>query len=432
MSLRSASLAGSSKASSRILLTALLVVAAPGIAAADDAPVEGPPGESVPAEAVVTGKPATTSGALRTGIYVDGDQTVVFRALGAIASSFGHWIVSGSGSVDVISSSSIDVRSSPGLSKVDVTSGASGSSSTSGGKMSDRRLQASAGLGWKDNDGHAATFSASFANETDYNSISGGVNGSFDVHHRMTTLLFGFNYTRNYIGSVLDKSFARQMYELGWSGGVAQVLSQTDAIRLRYDGAFASGYQASPYRNVRFGDWTTSAGPNQRILFVNTLGSPDGLPETEPGMRHRHSLVFEWLHSLVHGLGLHSDARMGIDNWGMLSATAALDLRVVSNNWRIQVGYRFYVQSSADFYREKYTQAASSYSFFTSDKELGREIGHVAHVDLSRVLVPPKYPGDSSLLLDGRLTGIYYSYPDFALLGSRASVFLDIGLTWEL
>ncbi len=393
----------------------------------DDEDDEGAPESVAPQEPVAH----PMSGAIRTGIYADGDQTYVFRVLGAIAAAFNRWTVSGSVSADVVSSASVDVRSSPGLSKVDVVSSASGTTSTSGGTMTDRRFQVTGGLGWKDDDGHAVNFSASFANERDYNSVGGGFNGSIDVFHRMTTLLGGIRFTGNFIGSVLDPTFSQRMVDLGWSAGVAQVLSRKDALRLRYDGGYSDGYQASPYRNVRFGDWRFTVGDYQHIIFSNTIGSADGLPETVPATRLQHALVLEWLHSLLPGLGLHTEARLGIDSWGMKSATGALDLRTASGQWRVEVGYRFYIQSSADFYQSKYTLAPSNYSYFTSDKELGRETGHVAHLDVSRVLLPSRRPGGASLLFDGRLTGMYYTYPDFVLLGSRAGIFLDLGFTWE-
>ena len=120
------------------------------------------------------------------------------------------------------------------------------------------------------------------------------------------------------------------MYEIGWSGGVAQVVSRLDALRLRYDGAAAIGYQASPYRNVRFGDWQPSIGANQRITFLDTIGSADGLPETVPNERIRHAVVLEWVHSFTDGLALYTQARLGLDSWGIESASGAAELRAAT------------------------------------------------------------------------------------------------------
>ena len=374
---------------------------------------------------------STITGAVRTGLYADSDQTIVFRALAALAGAFGRWSLSGSAAVDVVSSSSVDVRSSPGLSKIDVVTSASGTRSTSGGNMSDRRLAGTIGAGWRDSSGHAINLSSSYANERDYNSVSSGLNGSFDLFDRATTLLAGFSFTYNWIASVLDSTFARQMDELGWSAGVAQVLTRNDALRLRYDGAAAQGYQASPYRNVRFGDWTPSVGDNQRITFSNTIGAADGLPETVPQLRIRHAAVLEWVHAFSEGLGLYSQARLGTDSWGIESLTAAVELRTATAAWRFRLGYRFYLQSGADFYQPKYVLSPDHYTYFTSDKEMSRELGHVANLGISRVLKQPHYTGDTRVLFDATVNVLYYAYPDFVLLNSRTSGFVELGLTWE-
>lgn len=400
----------------------------------DDEPMpHGTTPSPAAAEPAAAAAPASSSvtGAGRLGLYADSDQTIVFRALAAVAGMFPHWSINADVAVDVVSSSSVDVRSSPGLSQVDVTTSATGTTSTSGGKMSDRRLAATIGTGWHDADGHALSVSASYANERDYNSVNGGLNGAFDLFGRLTTILGGVGFTYNWIGSVLDPTFAKQMYEVAWSAGVAQVLARTDALRLRYDGAAAIGYQASPYRNVRFGDWTTTVGANQRITFANTIGSADGLPETVPDLRIRHAAVLEWVHSFTAGLALYSQARLGTDTWGVESLAAAAELRAASTSWRFRVGYRFYIQSDADFYQPKYLLPSTSYTYYTSDKELSREIGHIANLGISRVLKQPHYAGDTRALLDLAVHVLYYNYPDFVLLKSRTSGFVELGLTWE-
>jgi hypothetical protein len=438
----------------RVLVLALSVLTATAMSHADEddepmpasaaptttttPPLATAPSETPPPAADTTIEKAAPApsrsvwtGAGRLGLYTDSDQTNVYRALAAMSGSFAHWNLAANVAVDVVSSSSVDVRSSPGLSKVDVTTSASGRTSTSGGNMSDRRIAGSLSSGWHDASGHALTFTGAYANERDYNSVNGGVNGAFDVWQRLTTLMFGFGYTHNWIASVLDPTFAQQMYELAYSAGAAQVLTRLDALRLRYDGAAAIGYQASPYRNVRFGDWQTSTGTNQRITFLGTLGSADGLPETEPDQRIRHAGVLEWVHSFSDALSLYVQARLGIDTWGVESAAGSAELRAASRAWRFRLGYRFYAQSQADFYRPKYLMASNTYAYYTSDKELSQLTGHVANIGVSRVLKQPHYAGDTRVLLDVAADVLYYDYPDFVLLKSRTSGFVELGLTWE-
>jgi hypothetical protein len=351
--------------------------------------------------------------------------------LASVASSWGDWSLNATGAVDIVTSASVDVRSSPTLGAVDVVTSASGRTSSSGGTMSDRRIQGTGGAGWNDRAGHTVNLAASYATERDYDSVSGHVSGSYDLFARTTTLLGGLALTQNWIGTVLDPTFHRSMYELGWSVGFAQVLSDNNAIRVRYDGSDAEGYQASPYRNVRFGDWTTTTGPGHQIMFQNTIGAATGLPELEPTTRLRHAAVVDLLQGIEDGLGLHYELRAARDSWQVHSETASVDLRVAQPTWRLQVGYRFYTQSAADFFRDKYVLAPTMYTYYSSDKELGREVGHMANLDATTVVAQPSRPGESGLLLDGRVAVLHYSYPGFLLLAARTSYFFEVGLTWE-
>ena len=55
----------------------------------------------------------------------------------------------------------------------------------------------------------------------------------------------------------------------------------------------------------------------------------------------------------------------------------------------------------------------------------------MVNLGLARVVRPPRYAGDTRVILDGALHVLYYTYPDFVLLKSRAAGFLELGLSWE-
>jgi len=371
-----------------------------------------------------------TTGTIRVGAYHDSDQTTVYRALGTLAHTFGRWSLNSSFGVDAVTSASVDVRSSPALSKVDVVTSASGRSSSSGGQMTDTRYQLTGGAGWNDSKGATASFTGAVAKENDYASVSGGVNGSYDVLDRTLTLLGGFTLTDNWVSSVLDPTLHHKMVAAGWSLGMARVLTPDDALRVRYDGKYGDGYLSSPYRDVRFGDWTAVLGM-QQITFSNTIGSAAGLPEHEPETRLSHAVVFEWVHSLAAGVALHPEVRLSHDSWNLNSLGAGLDLRLARPDWRLQAGYRFYLQGHADFFEDKYTLAPSAYTYYTSDKELGDQVGHIVRFDFAHVVMDADGPNDNRLLFTFQLDLMHYSYPGFLLLSSRDSVFGSIGLSWE-
>jgi len=373
--------------------------------------------------------PMTGTG--RFGVYHDSDATTVMRGLATAAKEWGHWSLTTTAVVDAVTSASIDVRTSPALGKVDVVTGASGQSSMTGGQMSDTRYLGTVGVGWNDTSGHALNLTTSAASERDYASVSAGLNGSIDVADRNVTLLGGFTVTDNWVSSVLDSTLHRKMFALGWSGGVARVLTPTDAVRLRYDGKLSDGYQASPYRSVRFGDWTTTTLSTGQITFDNTIGSADGLPEKLPETRLGTALTGEWVHALALGIGLHSSVRAAHDSWGVDSLTPALDLRIAKPTWRLQLGYRLYLQSRASFFEDKYTMDPSMYVNYSSDKELGRQIGNLASFDVATAISEPDSPNDARMMLFFHTDAFQYTYPGFDLLPSRTSVFIEAGLSWE-
>jgi hypothetical protein len=421
-----------------VLRTCALVACLCATASADDAPAK--PDDDVMREIVAANaaKPAEVpvevnepiTGTVRMGAYTDSDQTTVLRVLGVVGKTSGNWVFGASVTIDSVSSASVDVRTSPSLSHVDTVTSASGNSSSSGGQMTDTRYQATGNAGWKDTSGHALTLTGAAATENDYASISGGINGSYDILDRNATLLGGVTLTDNWVSSVIDTSIHRKMFAAGWSLGLARVITRDDAVRVRYDGKVDLGYNSSPYRDVRFGDWGTIASANQ-ITFTNTIGSSDGLIEKTPETRQSNALVGEWVHSLWPGVGLHPSLRLSHDSWGVSSVTTGLDLRVAREDWRFEMGYRLYLQSGADFFMDKYTMDPSSYTYYTSDKELGREVGHLGHVEIATKVAPPRGPNDTHLMLNLQLNVVRYEYPGFVLLPQRDSVFGLIGLSLE-
>jgi hypothetical protein len=146
-----------------------------------------------------------------------------------------------------------------------------------------------------------------------------------------------------------------------------------------------------------------------------------------PATRLRHAGVIDWLHSFAPGFATARSYRVAYDDWGVFGQTASAELRFAGNDWFARLGYRFYLQGDADFYQEKYLMAASNYQFYTSDKELGQELGHAGTAEINWQL--QRHQQDQvGVSLDLRVDALYYRYPDFALLSARSSVFGEAGL----
>jgi hypothetical protein len=319
-----------------------------------------------------------------------------------------------------VSSASVDVRTSPALGAVDVVTSASGRSSTSGGQMTDRRYQLTGGGGWNDGSGHTVNLTGAAATENDYASVSGGVNGSYDFLDRTTTLLGGFTLTDNWISSILDPTLHHKMAAAGWSGGVARVLTPDDAIRLRYDGKFDDGYIASPYRNVRFGDWTTTTNAYGEVMFANTIGSTAGLPEHLPETRASNALTFEWVHSLGAGVGLHLGAREP-RRMGNLERHNGASCSVTGSTHRPRpISSRASTRWRRRCTRTGARTRSSAGSSVISERSNFRECSPI-----------PMALTTCECSCSCASMRFVTSYPGFLFLDSRTSVFLETGLTWE-
>jgi len=371
------------------------------------------------------------TGSGRLGVYHDSDGTTIERSFATMSRGWGEWSVTASAAVDAITSASVDVRSSPALSKLDIVTVEEGSTTDSGVQLTDTRYVAAGGARWHDIDGHAVTMTGTVSTESDYTSAGVGVLGSLDLDERDLTLFGGTTVTDNWVGSVVDPTVARKLLELGWTAGAARVLSASDMVRVRYDGKFSDGFQGSPYRTVRFGDWTTSTATSGQYVFANTIGSADGLPEKLPSLRLESAVTGEWVHALAQGIALHTAVRVSHDTWDVSSVAPSEELRFAFDGWRMQLGYRFYLQGRASFFEDKYTMDPEMYEHYTSDKQLGREVGHTAMFDVAVTVVEAETPRDSRMVLFLHADGFHFAYPDYELLPSRYGAFGELGLSWE-
>jgi len=150
-----------------------------------------------------------------------------------------------------------------------------------------------------------------------------------------------------------------------------------------------------------------------------------------PDHRLSSAITLELVHALGGSVALHPSVRVAHESWGIDSITGALDLRVARAGWRLDLGYRYYAQTAADFFQGKYTADPSMYAYYTSDKELGDEHDQTLTLDIAGVLKEPEDDHQDRLLLDARFAAMAYRYPGFVLLDSRTGVFAQVGLTWE-
>jgi hypothetical protein len=385
-----------------LAVSALLWARAPGTARAQLAPGEG------------------TDVIFRVGVYGDNDRTQVNRYLVSATTALGKGFYLGATvGIDTISSASVDVRAQP-----DAISNASPSLKP---HLTDQRNEYNLNLTYSDpKRGWLGSFGALFANEIDYQTFGFSARGAREFLEGNTTLLAGLVFGRDRVSSVVDKTFNQHLITIGYSLGVAQVLSPRTVLRVRYDGGVLSGYQASPYRVVRYGNWTAVPKPGgDALLFVNTTAET---PEHVPDLRVRNAGVVELVQGVAPNVALAPTFTLSIDSWLLLAEAVGLELRVSRPaGWLFVAGYRFYNQNGANFFKPQYTGSPGDYTYVTADKKLGKVMAHSGALNITYAILerPQRRVG---LAADLRGEVLHYEYPGFLLLSSKTGFYSEAGL----
>jgi hypothetical protein len=185
-----------------------------------------------------------------------------------------------------------------------------------------------------------------YSTESDYNSLFGAGHLEVALFDQASTLRLLVGHTSDDItngvavmmGSLgtprREENLGTTLASLGWT----QVFSPRLVGSLTYDFIYASGYQANIYRVVR--------------------GGSDPVPERVPGIRQRHAVAVSGRVFLPTRTTLIGAYRFYGDDWGIVAHTP--ELRVVQElvaGLDVRLRYRFYTQSSAEFYKPVYMQA---------------------------------------------------------------------------
>jgi Protein of unknown function (DUF3570) len=338
-------------------------------------------------------------------IYVrsDSDSTVVvaprLRVQAALTDETRFDVVY---AADVWSSASVDIMAS--ASKVPVT------------EQRDE-LDLALTQEWQD---LALTVAYRFSTEPDY--VSHGASGglSHEFADNSSTLALGLSGSRDEVGRAGDPQFSRGAATLGARLSFTQVLGVNTLLQAIYDLQRGSGYQASPYRFVAIG------GDGLCTQDEGAGGSaPLCVPEHNPDQRLRHALAFELRHAFGDDWSGGLSYRFYLDDWGIRSHTASPEL-----SWSphadtiVSARYRFYVQSAADHYRERYDAPRT---YMTSDKELSPLTSHRIGLELDRVF---RFARDRTLTASLSIAPILYTYSAFARLDSIRALEVNLAMVF--
>ena len=249
-----------------------------------------------------------------------------------------------------------------------------------------------------------------FSLEPDYESHAGNARVALDLANKAFTLAWTGGASFDRVGRAGDASFDEAATTLTTGLSLTQIIDPNTLVQLLYDLALVRGYQASAYRFVSFGN----AGPCRAAGALC-------LPESNPRARVRHAVALRARRALSTAWSAGAGYRAYLDDWGMLSHTARADLAWAPQpKATLALGYRFYTQSAADFYRAQYQLADLGTRRYTRDKELSPLTSHRVALELNWVW---ELAQSSSGLLTGLAAATtFYQYHDFSMLSQTTAI----------
>jgi opacity protein-like surface antigen len=244
--------------------------------------------------------------------------------------------------VDNVSSASIDV----------ITSGAS--------EYTEEREENSINLDYLHN---KTLMSLGFtdSSESDYEATTVNINFSQDFFGDLTTLSMGFAMGDNTVKSNADPDFEEDLQSRSYRVSLSQVITQDTIMSFAFEAITDEGFLNNPYRSVRYYNSLVPIGYSTQA-------------EKYPNTRTSNAFAVRARYYLSQNSTLHAGYRYFTDDWGIEASTFDLGYSLpVDENWLLELTYRYYDQTRADFYSDLLPFGGPDndpQTFWARDKEL--------------------------------------------------------------
>ena len=176
-----------------------------------------------------------------------------------------------------------------------------------------------------------------WSSETDYKSTWTSVEGRSDFNHKNTTLAVGAAISDDGVSSHDAPDDFRTRIKRDLYAGVTQIIDERSLVQVSLEYSYSNGFLSDPYK----------------LVFVQSGGL---LADARPARRRQTAASFKYL-TYVTPLdsALEAKASLSTDNWGIRSGALELQWKKeLPGEWRVNVGARYYAQSSANFYAPLY------------------------------------------------------------------------------
>ena len=197
------------------------------------------------------------------------------------------------------------------------------------------------------------------SSESDYEARTLSLGISQDMFGDLTTISMGFAFGDNEVfqngNDVFEEENEVRSYRVGWT----QILTKNLVTALAFESITDEGFLNNPYRSVRFCD---NPPPNCNSFSYQ--------PEVYPESRTSNAIALRANYFLEQRAAIHAGVRLYDDNWGIESTTLELGYTFpYEEHWIFEASFRFYDQTSADFYSDLYP-FQDAQNFLARDKEM--------------------------------------------------------------
>lgn len=346
----------------------------------------------------------------RTEVYADDDATTVWRPrVGGQVTEAERYRVGASWMADVVSSASIDVASRASV------------------RIHETRHELGAQGAWLGPEAAELSLGYTYGFEPDYASHGASLGAARDLGaERLWHLTGGLSASHARIGTVADPRFERHANTVGLTGRASRVLDARTVGRLGLELAGTFGFQASPYRAVRLGNWTAMRydGDDPDAGAWVFTGVTGVVRERHPERRLRARLVLDGVRAMAERWALYALVAGYVDDWGIVAGEVSAEARWrIAEPWLLRVGARVYLQDGAWFWRARYVDGQEEDGYVTDDKELGPVRSYSAMANVTGTFTYWTVLGGVEL--------VRYRYPDFDLLPRKNAVVVQLGVGYR-
>jgi hypothetical protein len=241
--------------------------------------------------------------------------------------------------------------------------------------------------------------------ENDYKASTTTFGISQDLFGDLTTITMGFSrgndivQRRDTTTNQIDRNFKEPTDRWSYRVGVSQILTKNLISSLQLEVITDEGFLNNPYRSYRF------INPSDDRLFALAR-------EVYPRTRTSNAVAVNARYYLPYRAALHGGYRFFTDTWGIGANTLEVGYTHPLRQWIFDVGYRYYAQNNADFYRDLFDRP-NQQNFLARDKELSTFKSQALSIGASYVFTPNGWGFIKKGTLNFYYDRIQFDYDDF-------------------